>query len=60
MIKQSIDETQGDTSLLSILLHFLPGVIATAVFVLIAPLASKMGYPSITALYLPDLISATQ
>ena len=57
MINHSIDETQGHTSLQSILLHLLPGVIATAVFVLTVPLASEMGYPSITALYLPMILT---
>ena len=39
-----------------ILLHLVPGVIATAVFMLTAPLVSALGYPSITALYLPMIL----
>lgn len=57
MINHSIDETQGHTTLQSILLHLFPGVIATVVFVLTAPLVAAMGYPSITALYLPMILT---
>ena len=51
------DEAQEYSTLKSILLHLLPGAIATAVFVFMAPLASELGYPSITVLYLPMIIT---
>lgn len=57
MKNHSIDNTQAYTMLQSILLHLLPGVIATAVFVLTVPLAAVMGYPSITALYFPMILT---
>jgi membrane protease YdiL (CAAX protease family) len=41
----------------SILLHLLPGAIATAVYVLAVPLVTSLGYPSITALYLPMILA---
>jgi membrane protease YdiL (CAAX protease family) len=41
----------------SILLHLLPGVIATAVYVLTVPFFTGLGYPSITALYLPMILA---
>jgi membrane protease YdiL (CAAX protease family) len=37
----------------TILLHLLPGAIGTAVYVLTVPFITRLGYPSITALYLP-------
>lgn len=40
----------------SILLHLLPGAIATAVYVLTVPFFTGRGYPSITALYLPMVL----
>lgn len=41
----------------SILLHLLPGAIATAVYVLSAPVFTRLGFPSITALYLPMILA---
>ena len=41
----------------SILLHLLPGVIATLVYVLSVPGFTRLGYPSITALYLPMILA---
>jgi len=41
----------------SIVLHLLPGVIATAVYVLTVPFFTGLGYPSITALYLPMILA---
>ena len=41
----------------SIVLHLLPGGIATAVYVLSAPFFTGRGYPSITALYLPMILA---
>jgi len=41
----------------SIVLHLLPGAIATAVYVLTVPFFTGLGYPSITALYLPMILA---
>ena len=41
----------------SIVLHLLPGAIATAVYVLTVPFFTGQGYPSITALYLPMILA---
>jgi membrane protease YdiL (CAAX protease family) len=41
----------------SILLHLVPGGIATAVYVLTVPFFTALGYPSITALYLPMILA---
>ncbi len=41
----------------TIVLHLLPGGIATAVYVLTAPLALAWSYPTITALYLPMILT---
>ena len=41
----------------SILLHLLPGVIAAVVYVLTVPFFTRLGYPSITALYLPMVLA---
>jgi uncharacterized protein len=41
----------------SVLLHLLPGAIATAVYVFSVPLFTRLGYPSITALYLPMILT---
>src|SRR6266508_747687 len=41
----------------SIVLHLLPGAIATAVYVLTVPFFTSLGYPSITALYLPMILA---
>ena len=51
------NEMQGHSTLQSILLHLLPGAIATAVYVLTVPFAAMLGYPSITALYLPMILT---
>jgi membrane protease YdiL (CAAX protease family) len=53
----STDEVQGHSTLQSILLHLLPGAIATAVYVLTVPFVAMLGYPSITALYLPMILT---
>jgi uncharacterized protein len=41
----------------SIVLHLLPGVIATAVYVLTVPFFAGLRYPAITALYLPMILA---
>lgn len=41
----------------SIVLHLLPGGIGTAVYVLTVPFITRLGYPSITALYLPMILA---
>jgi len=41
----------------SIVLHLLPGAIAAAVYVLTVPFFTGLGYPSITALYLPMILA---
>ena len=41
----------------SILLHLLPGVIATVVYVVSVPGILRLGYPSITALYVPMILA---
>jgi hypothetical protein len=51
------DEIRQHSISQTIWLHLLPGAVATAVFVLAAPLASTLGYPSITALYLPMILT---
>ena len=40
----------------SVLLHLLPGTIATAMYVFSVPVFTRLGYPSITALYLPMIL----
>jgi membrane protease YdiL (CAAX protease family) len=57
MIKHSAGEMQGHSTLQSIVLHLLPGAIATAVYVLMVPFAAALGYPSITVLYLPMILT---
>jgi len=41
----------------SIVLHLLPGLIATAVYVLTVPFFTGLRYPAITALYLPMILA---
>ena len=41
----------------SIVLHLLPGAVATAVYIVTVPFFTRLGYPSITALYLPMTLS---
>lgn len=41
----------------SIVLHLLPGAIATAVYIVTAPFFMELGYPSIMALYLPMILT---
>jgi membrane protease YdiL (CAAX protease family) len=41
----------------SIVLHLLPGAIGTLCYVLTVPLVTAFGYPSITALYLPMILT---
>lgn len=54
----SVDAPFGQHSLgQSILLHLLPGGIGTAVYVLTVPFITGLGYPSITALYLPMILA---
>ena len=43
----------------TMMLHLLPGAIATAVYVLTVPFLAELGYPSITALYLPMILTVT-
>ena len=57
MINHSAGEIQQHSTLQSIVWHLLPGAIATAVYVLTVPLAAALGYPSITALYLPMILT---
>jgi membrane protease YdiL (CAAX protease family) len=57
MISSPIDEMEQHSILQSTLLHLLPGAIATGVFLLTVPLVSALGYPSITALYLPMILT---
>jgi len=42
----------------AIVLHLLPGAIATAVYVLTVPFFTRLGYPTIIALYLPMILAA--
>jgi membrane protease YdiL (CAAX protease family) len=42
----------------SILLHLLPGAIATMVYIVAVPFFRRLGYPSIAALYLPMILAA--
>lgn len=48
---------EGYSSGQSILLHLVPGAIATLVYVLSVPGFIRLGYPSITALYLPMILA---
>jgi len=57
MLNNSTTELRQHSSMQSIVLHLLPGAIATAVYVLMVPIAAALGYPSITALYLPMILS---
>jgi uncharacterized protein len=41
----------------SIVLHLLPGGLATLVYILSVPFFAKLGYPSISALYLPMVMA---
>ena len=41
----------------SIVLHLLPGAIATTVYIVTVPFFTGLGYPSILALYLPMILS---
>ena len=41
----------------SIVLHLLPGAIATIVYVISVPFVTGLGYPPITALYLPMILT---
>jgi hypothetical protein len=41
----------------AILLHLLPGTLATGVYILTVPLFTGAGYPSLTALYLPMILA---
>jgi hypothetical protein len=45
------------STLQSILLHLLPGAVATVVLVLTVPLVTAWGYPYILALYLPMILA---
>jgi membrane protease YdiL (CAAX protease family) len=57
MTNQLQDEIQQHSTLQLILLHLLPGGLATVVFVITVPLVMAMGYPSITALYIPMILT---
>ena len=57
MTSNTIDEIEQHSLPRSILLHLLPGAIATGVFLLTVPLVNALGYPSITALYLPMILT---
>ena len=41
----------------AIVLHLLPGAIATVVYIVTVPFLTGLGYPSITALYLPMIVA---
>ena len=58
--KLSLANAQGEHHSLgqSIVLHLLPGAIATAVYIITVPLFTELGYPSIMVLYLPMTLSA--
>jgi membrane protease YdiL (CAAX protease family) len=56
--KPSVDEPLEQYSLgQAIALHLLPGAIATVVYIVTVPFLTKLGYPSITALYLPMIVA---
>jgi membrane protease YdiL (CAAX protease family) len=57
MNSNGIDEIQGYSTLRFILMHLLPGAIATAIYVVMVPFISMFGYPTITALYLPMILA---
>jgi len=57
MIHDAVHETEQHSTSQSVVLHLLPGAIATAVFVLSVPVTNALGYPSITALYLPMILT---
>jgi membrane protease YdiL (CAAX protease family) len=50
-------ELRQHSSLSSIVLHLLPGALAAAVYVLTVPLVTALGYPYITALYIPMILT---
>jgi len=52
------DETIEQLSLVqAIVLHLAPGAIATIIYVLMVPLFARLGFPSITVLYLPMILT---
>jgi membrane protease YdiL (CAAX protease family) len=54
----SADETIEQYSLgQAILLHLLPGALATLVYILSVPVMNRLGYPFISALYLPMILA---
>jgi membrane protease YdiL (CAAX protease family) len=57
MTSDPLHEMEQHSPLRSILLHLLPGAIATGVFLFTVPLVNALGYPSITALYLPMILT---
>ena len=40
-----------------VVLHLLPGALGTVVYILSVPIFTRLGYPSITALYLPMIVA---
>ncbi len=57
MISNLTGEMKGYSTLRSILLHLLPGAIATTIYVVMVPFVALFGYPTITALYLPMILA---
>src|ERR1043165_7848341 len=56
---QSVDESLEQYPLgQAIILHLLPGAIAALIYILTVPFFTRRGYPSITALYLPMVLTA--
>lgn len=52
------DESRQSNNLLAtILLHLLPGAIATVVYIVTAPIATSLGYPTIAAIYVPMVLT---
>lgn len=57
--KAALDAESGQSNniLVTILLHLLPGVIATVVYFVTAPIATSWGYPTIAAIYVPMILT---
>jgi membrane protease YdiL (CAAX protease family) len=55
--RSSVAEHQQHTVLQSIVLHLLPGALATGVYLLAVPVMAAVGYPALGALYLPMILT---
>jgi membrane protease YdiL (CAAX protease family) len=55
--RSSLAAEAPQSALQTIALHLLPGVIATGVYLLAVPIVTAWGYPAITALYLPMILT---